>query len=65
MRWVNNNLDNLGKANRLYDLINFTKKIADRENLSLIYDERASIIRKVHKVPTAIFGGTLCKYRGK
>ena len=64
LRWVQQNYDNLKKKYRIYELIVFTKKIADRENLILRYDERASIMRKIHKVKTAVFGGTMQKIKG-
>lgn len=64
LRWVQKNHDRLKKERRIYDLIVFTKKIADRENLVLRYDERASIMRKVHRVKTAVFGGTMQKIKG-
>ena len=63
-RWVQKNLNNLKNDRRLYELILFAKHIADREDLRLRYDERASIIRKIHHVPTAVFGGTIRKIKG-
>ena len=54
-------MNNLQNERRIYDLIVYTKQIADRENLKLRYDERASIMRKVHHVKTAVFGGTMRK----
>ncbi len=61
IHWVQKNMNNLQNERRIYDLIVYTKQIADRENLKLRYDERASIMRKVHHVKTAVFGGTMRK----
>ena len=58
-QWVQKNMRHLKKARRLYDLVVYTKNISDKEDLCLRYDERASIIRKIHKTKTAVFGGTL------
>ena len=63
IHWVQKNMNNLQKERRIYDLIVFASHIADRENLKLRYDERASIMRKVHYVKTAVFGGTMRKLR--
>jgi wyosine [tRNA(Phe)-imidazoG37] synthetase (radical SAM superfamily) len=62
-RWVQQNLDRLKQERRIYELIVFTKKIADREDLFLRYDERASIMRRIHKESTAVFGGTMKKMK--
>ena len=64
LRWVQQHFDNLKNERRIYDLIVFTKKIAERESLCLRYDERASIMRRIHRVPTAVFGGTMKKIKG-
>lgn len=61
IHWVQKNMNNLQNERRIYDLIVYTKQIADRENLKLRYYERASIMRKVHHVKTAVFGGTMRK----
>lgn len=64
LRWVQKHFDNLKHERRIYDLILFTQKIAERENLYLRYDERASIMRRIHKTKTAVFGGTMQKIKG-
>ncbi len=63
-RWVQKNFNNLQNERRIYELIVFSKQIADEENLILRYDERASIMRKIHHVKTAVFGGTIRKIKG-
>jgi len=60
-RWVQKNMNKLKAEKRIYNLIVFAKKIADRENLLLRYDERASIMRKTHYKKTTIFKGILSK----
>lgn len=62
-RWVQKNINRLEQEKRIYDLIVFTKNVADRENLILRYDERASIMRRIHKVDKAVFGGTIQKIK--
>ncbi|MCR5261123.1 MAG: radical SAM protein [Candidatus Gastranaerophilales bacterium] len=64
LRWIHEHFDNLKNERRIYDLIVFTQKAAERENLILRYDERASIMRKIHKIDTAIFGGTMQRIKG-
>lgn len=64
LRWVQKNFDKLKQERRIYDLILYTQHIAERENLVLRFDERASIMRKIHRVPTAVFGGTMKKIKG-
>ncbi|MBQ2644496.1 radical SAM protein [bacterium] len=63
LRWVQKNLNSLKDHRRLYELILFTQKTADRESLYLRYDERASIMRKIYNVNTAVFGGTIQKIK--
>lgn len=60
LRWVQANFDKLKQYKRIYDLIVYTANIAERENLCLRYDERASIMRKIHKTQTA-FLAELCE----
>lgn len=62
-RWVQKNMNRLEQERRIYDLITFVKSIADKEDLYLRYDERASIMRKIHKIDKAVFGGTIQKIK--
>lgn len=62
-RWIQKNFDRLQQERRIYELIVFAKQVADRENLKLRYDERASIMRRIHHVKTAVFGGTIRKIK--
>lgn len=64
IKWIHENFNQLDKERRIYELIVFARNVANWENLSLRYYERASIIRKIHKKSTALFGGTMQKIKG-
>ncbi len=62
-RWVQKNINNFKDTRKIYELILYAKHIADIENLQLRYDERAAIMRKMHHVSSAVFGGTIKKMK--
>lgn len=64
IKWIQENFNQLYKERRIYELLVFASNIANWENLSLKYYERASIMRKIHKKSTALFGGTMQKIKG-
>lgn len=62
--WIRENREELRNKRKIYELLLFAKKLAEKEGLILDYYEGASILRNIHKVPTAIFGGTLKRIKG-
>jgi len=63
-RWVQKNLKRLKKEKKIYDLIVYTSEIAEKEDLIIRYDERASIMRREYKSKPKILNNMIEYLRG-